>query len=56
MYNLYIMYMLKRVVTEDGRNWDRMISYVFFGIWDVPQVPPALPRSSYCLDDYPMGW
>ncbi|XP_073789446.1 protein NYNRIN-like [Danio rerio] len=36
-FNKTLKQMLRRVVAEDGRDWDLMIPYVLFGIREVPQ-------------------
>ena len=37
-FNQTLKHMLKRVMEEDGRNWDQLLPYLMFSIREVPQA------------------
>lgn len=37
-FNQTLKRMHRRVVEEDGRNWDFLLPYVLFPIWETPQA------------------
>ncbi|MGL5224762.1 MAG: DDE-type integrase/transposase/recombinase, partial [Aeromonas sp.] len=40
-FNQTLKRMLRRVVAEDGRDWDLLLPYVLFGVREVPQASTA---------------
>ena len=37
-FNRTLKAMLQRVATDEGKDWDRLIPYLLFAYWEVPQV------------------
>nr|XP_014351057.1 PREDICTED: uncharacterized protein LOC102354893 [Latimeria chalumnae] len=37
-FNQVLKQMLKQVVRQDGRDWDLLLPYLLFAIWEVPQA------------------
>lgn len=54
-FNKTLKQMLKRVVAEDGRDWDRMLPYVLFGIREVPQASTGLTPFELLFGHQPRG-
>ena len=42
--------MLRRATTNEGKDWDRLISYLLFAYWEVPQTSTDFHHLSYCMD------
>lgn len=47
--------MLRQVVDEDRTNWDLLLPYVLFAIWETPQPPPALIPFKLLFGRRPQG-
>lgn len=37
-FNRTLKQMLKKMIAADGRNWDQLLPYLIFSIWEVPQA------------------
>ncbi|KAL1260038.1 hypothetical protein QQF64_007865 [Cirrhinus molitorella] len=55
-FNKTLKQMLKRVVAEDGRDWDRMLPYVLFGIREVPQASTGFTPFELLFGCQPRGF
>ncbi len=47
--------MLRRVASEDKRDWDLMLPYVLFGIREVPQASTSFTPFELLFDWQPRG-
>ncbi len=47
--------MLRRVVAEDGRDWDLMIPYVLFGVREIPQASTGFTPFELLFGRQPRG-
>lgn len=54
-FNQTLKRILKRVVTEDRRDWGRMIPYVLFGIQEVPQASTGFTPFELLFGRQPRG-
>ncbi|XP_073784003.1 uncharacterized protein [Danio rerio] len=54
-FNKTLKQMLRRVVAEDGRDWDLMIPYVLFGIREVPQASTGFTPFELLFGRQPRG-
>ncbi len=54
-FNQMLKQMLRRVVAEDGRDWDLMILYVLFGIREVPQASTEFTPFELLFGRQPRG-
>ncbi len=54
-FNQTLKQMLRRVVAEDGRDWDLMIPYVRFGIREVPQASTGFMPFELLFGRQPRG-
>uniref|UniRef100_A0A672MV43 Gypsy retrotransposon integrase-like protein 1 n=1 Tax=Sinocyclocheilus grahami TaxID=75366 RepID=A0A672MV43_SINGR len=54
-FNQTLKRMLKRVVAEDGRDWDLMIPYVLFGVREVPQASTGFTPFELLFGRQPRG-
>ncbi len=54
-FNQTLKQMLRRVATEDKRDWDVMISYVLFGIREVPQASTGFTPFELLFGRQPRG-
>ena len=42
-FNQTLKFMLKKVTTSEGKDWDKMFSYLLFVYWEVPQASTGFP-------------
>lgn len=54
-FNQTLKMMLKRVVAEDGRDWDLMLPYVLSGIREVPQASTSFTTFELLFRCQPQG-
>ncbi|XP_026116332.1 uncharacterized protein LOC113094960 [Carassius auratus] len=54
-FNQTLKQMLRRVVAEDGRDWDLMLPYVLFGIREVPQASTGFTPFELLFGRQPRG-
>ncbi|XP_073785929.1 uncharacterized protein [Danio rerio] len=54
-FNKTLKQMLRRVVAEDGRDWDLMIPYMLFGIREVPQASTGFTPFELLFSRQPRG-
>lgn len=54
-FNQTLKKMLRRVVTEDGRDWDLMLPYMLFGVREVPQASTGFAPFELLFGRQPMG-
>ncbi|XP_057195726.1 uncharacterized protein LOC130557734 [Triplophysa rosa] len=54
-FNQTLKRMLRRVVTEDRRDWDLLLPYVLFGIREVPQASTGFTPFELLLGRQPRG-
>ncbi len=54
-FNQTLKQMLRRVVAEDKQDWDLMLPYVLFGIWEVPQASTGFTPFELLFGRQPRG-
>ncbi len=54
-FNQTLKQMLRRVAAEDRRDWDQMLPYILFGIWEVPQASTCFTPFELLFGRQPRG-
>ncbi len=54
-FNQTLKQMLRRVAADDKRDWDRMLPYILFGIWEVPQASTGFTPFELLFGRQPRG-
>uniref|UniRef100_A0A8C5LXD0 Integrase catalytic domain-containing protein n=1 Tax=Leptobrachium leishanense TaxID=445787 RepID=A0A8C5LXD0_9ANUR len=54
-FNKTLKSMLKKVVDKDGKNWDFLLPYLMFAIWEVPQASTGYSPFELLYSRHPRG-
>lgn len=54
-FNQTLKRIVRRVVAEEGRDWDLMLPYLLFGVREVPQAPTGFTPFELLFSRQPRG-